>query len=93
MQLRLLAQFGHNLTIAGRDTYEFQAPGVHSPQRLRQINEIQHRVFAHIVKLSTLNEQRYPNDVLVSIMLEHEDKELEAQTRWAFEDALNRIGV
>ena len=38
-QLRVLATLGHNLTIAARDTYEFQAPGVRAPQRLRDINE------------------------------------------------------
>jgi hypothetical protein len=92
-QLRLLARFGHNLTVAARDTYEFQAPGVREPKRLRQINEIQHRVLAHILALSTANEWRYPDDVLISIMLEHKDEHLRAQTLWAYEDALKRVGA
>jgi hypothetical protein len=58
---------------------------------LRQINEIQHRVLAQILALSTRNERRYPDDVLISIMLEHEDKHLEVQAWWAFNDALKRI--
>ena len=93
MQLRLLARFGHNLTVAARDTYEVQQTGVHSPERLREINEIQHRVLAHILALSEGNEWRYPDDTLVSIMLDHEDKKLEAQTWWAFNEALKRIGA
>ena len=92
-QLRLLAAFGHNLTIAARDTYEFQAPGVRSPERLRGINEIQHRVFAHILKLSKSEGPRYPDDVLVSIMLENDDEHLRKQAIWAFEDAFKRINA
>ncbi len=92
-QLRLLASFGHNLTVAARDTYEFQAPGVREPMRLRQINEIQHRVLAHILALSKSNQFRYPDDVLISIMLEHDDGHLRAQALWAYEDALKRIGA
>jgi hypothetical protein len=92
-QLRVLAAFGHNLTIAARDTYEFQAPGVQAPQRLRDINEIQHRVLAHILALSTRDTRRYPDDRLLSIALEHGDQHLRAQTLWALEDALNRQAV
>lgn len=89
-QIRLLAGFGHNLTIAARDTYDFQAPGVRDPERLRQINEVHHRVFAHIRALTSSNEWRYPDDVLISILLEHEDKHLAEQTLWAFEEAIKR---
>jgi hypothetical protein len=89
-QLRVLAAFGHSLTIAARDTYEVQAPGVRAPQRLRDINEIQHRVLAHILKLTAGDARRYPDDVLVSIMLEQDDEHLAAQTLSALEDALNR---
>ena len=89
-QAQFLALFGHNLTIAARDTYEFQASGVQAPDRLRAINEIQHRVLAHIHSLLAQCEQRYPDDVLVSIVLG--DYELvRAQARWAFEDALKKV--
>jgi hypothetical protein len=87
-QLRVLATFGHHLTIAARDTYEFQAPGVRAPQRLRDINEIQHRVFAHIVALVTVDASRYPDDVLLSIVLELGDEPLRAQSLRALADAL-----
>jgi hypothetical protein len=89
-QARFLALFGHGLTIAARDAYEFQAPGVRAPERLRAINEIQHRVLAHIHSLLTNGEWRYPDDVLVSIMLEHDDMHLHGQAMWAFEEALKK---
>jgi hypothetical protein len=40
--------------------------------------------------LSSANEWRYPDDVMVSIMLEHEDKHLAAQAQWAFNEAVIR---
>ena len=93
IQLRALATFGHNLTIAARDTYELQAPGVRAPQWLRDINEIQHRVFGHMLALhSGENASRYPDDVLLSILLEHGDDHLQVQTVWALADALERVG-
>jgi hypothetical protein len=93
MQIRVLASFGHNLTIAARDSYEFQAPGVRAPQRLRDINEIQHRVFAHISALHTADVARYSDDALLAILLEHEDDHLQAQSLWALSDALERLGI
>ena len=89
-QLRVLAALGHNLTIAARDTYEFQAPGVRAPQRLRDINEIQHRVFGHLVALTTIDGRRYPDDGLISIVLELGDEHVRAQSLWALRDALAR---
>jgi hypothetical protein len=86
----VLATLGHNLTIAARDTYEFQAPGVRAPQRLRDINEIQHRVFSHILALSTVDKWRYPDDDLISIVLDFGDEHVRAQSLWALQDALER---
>src|SRR5262245_40883744 len=84
-QMRFLAYFGHNLTIVARDTYDFQASTVRAPERLRAINEIQHRVLGHIQAMLTDSEWRYPDDALVSIFLEHDDQHLQRQAAWAFE--------
>jgi hypothetical protein len=89
-QIRVLAAFGHNLTIAARDTYEFQAPGVRAPERLRHINEIQHRVLAHMLALIVQDARRYPADSLLSIALEYGDEHLQVQTLRALADALDR---
>jgi hypothetical protein len=89
-QLRVLAALGHNLTIAARDTYEFQGPGVRAPQRLRDITEIQHRIFGHIAALAT-DSSRYPDDDLMSIVLELGDEHVRAQSLRALQDALTRV--
>ena len=89
-QLRVLPTFGHNLTIAARDTYEVRAPGIRATQQLHDMNEVQHRVFAHIVALLTVDAERYPDDVLLGILLEHGDEHLRTLTLCALEDALQR---
>lgn len=90
-QLIFLAKFGHNLTIVARDTFVPQSDGVHSPERLRKLSELQHRIFSHIHDLLSPSEGIRPDDVIVSIMLEQSDERLKAQTSWAFDDALKRV--
>jgi hypothetical protein len=90
VQLLVLATFGHNLTIAARDTYEFQAPGVRAPQRLRDTNEIQHRLFGHILALASVDGERYPDDDLISIVLDFGDEHMRGQSVWGLDDALKR---
>lgn len=87
-QLRFLAKFGHNLTLVARDTYVPGSDRVHAPERLRRLNETQHRVFGHLLALLSASKWRYPDDAIVSIMLEHDDDYLRSQVAWAFEDAL-----
>ena len=89
-QLSVLAAFGFNMTIAGRVTYVVGELGIRAPERLRAINEIQHRVMAHLLALVTQNGTRYPDDVLLSILLDQDDEELRARTLWALERAMNR---
>jgi len=64
---------------------------VRAPDRLRAINEIQHRVFSHLRTVLTEGERRYPDDVFVGILLDHEDDHLRVQAVWCFEDALKRV--
>lgn len=92
-QIRVLADFGFNLTIVGRDTYVAGELGVRDPERLRSINEVQHRVLAHLLELATEDDKRYPDEVLFSIVLEHDDEQLRVRTLWALNDALDRHGA
>jgi hypothetical protein len=92
-QLRVLAIFGHGLTIAARDTYEMGGTGLRWPERLRNINEVQHRVLAHIRALLLGDPKRYPDGILLSILFEHGDEHLRGQTLSALEDALNRAAA
>lgn len=46
-----LARLMHQLTVVGRDSYTFQADGLDSPEDLRRVNEIQHRVSACLLNI------------------------------------------
>ena len=80
-----LAHLMHELTIIARDSYEVGQEGLINPQRVRRINEVQHRVSDLLCALLQNNPHRYPDDVLVRIILEHpEDSALERQLGEAF---------
>ncbi len=81
----------HELTIIARDSYEVGGDSLTNPQRMRRINEIQHRVSDFLCALQRNNPHRYPDDHLVRIILEHpEDGELERQLNGAFERLTNQ---
>jgi hypothetical protein len=86
-QLQFLIAFSHCLTVAARDTYEFQKDGVVDPKRLRTINEVQHRVSGHALALLKGSAGRYPDDVLMSIFLNDKSEAERAGIVWAFENA------
>jgi hypothetical protein len=86
-----LAHLIHELTIVARDTYEVGQDGLTNPQRMRRINEIQHRISDFLCALLHNNPHRYPDDVLVRIILEHsDDSELERQLSEAFARLANQ---
>jgi hypothetical protein len=67
---RFLPLFGHELTVIARTAYEFQGPGVTDPRFLREINEIQHRIFGQLMAIGRGNRSSYlPLDVLASWLL------------------------
>ena len=69
-KVKLLVHFAHELTILARDTYERGTDSVAAPERLRVINEIQHRVTSFVDDLLNENNGRYPDEVLMKIILE-----------------------
>lgn len=80
-----LVQLMHEVTIVARGSYESGQDGLANPQRMRRVNEVQHRVSAFLLALLRNDSQRYPDDVLVKIVLEHpDDSELERQLSEAF---------
>lgn len=90
-EAHFLARLGHLLTVVARDSYEFQAPGVVDPVKLRQINEIQHRVFAQIAGLVSKGERVFDPVVMVAWLTAEEcDIELQDQCLQAFERAYVR---
>jgi hypothetical protein len=89
-----LALLAHELTIIARDTYEVEGDGLTSPNRMRAINEVQHRLMGVLVALLRGDPSRYPDGVLVRIVLEHpEDAVLQRQLREAFARALSLTSV
>jgi hypothetical protein len=90
-QVKLLSRFGFNLTVAARDTYAAGSEALSDPRRLRQINEVQHRVFSHIGKLINNDPDRYPDDVLISMLLHHDNLALCSQAERAFLEAASYV--
>ena len=83
-----LIRLAHALTILARETYEVGGEGLTQPARLRLINEIQHRVMGFLIALRAHDTRRYPDEVLVRIILEHpEDSDLQRQV-WEMFDRL-----
>ncbi|HVF51788.1 MAG TPA: hypothetical protein VNA19_17015 [Pyrinomonadaceae bacterium] len=80
-----LAGLIYELTIVARDSYEVGGEGLTNPQRVRRLNEVQHRVSSFLCALLCNDSKRFPDDVLVSLILEHPDDEaLERELRAAF---------
>lgn len=75
-----LLLLAHALTVLARETYEPGGDGLTEPSRLRRINEVQHRVLSSLIALRRGGRKRYPDDVVVRLILEHpEDLELQRQ--------------
>jgi hypothetical protein len=90
-EAKFLARLGHWFTVIARDCYEFQAPGVVNPIKLRQINEIQHRVFAQIAGLVSKGERIFDPVVMVAWLTAEEcDIELQDQCLEAFSRVYSR---
>lgn len=86
-----LAHLMYELTIITRDNYEVGHDGLTNPQRVRRINEVQHRISDFLCALLGNNSHRYPDDVLVRIILEHpDDSDLERQLGEAFARLANQ---
>ncbi|WP_203322838.1 hypothetical protein [Pseudoxanthomonas beigongshangi] len=90
---RFLPLFGHELTVIARTAYEFQGPGVTDPRFLRDINEIQHRVFGQLMAIGRSNRSSYlPVDVLASWLLaENKAPRLKLEVTHAFVRAVQRF--
>ncbi|MGA9996683.1 MAG: hypothetical protein WBP93_14795 [Pyrinomonadaceae bacterium] len=86
-----LAHLMHELTTVARDSYEVGGNDLTNPQRVRRINEIQHRLSDFLLALLRDNPHRYPDEALVRIVLEHSgDSELEQQLNKTFTRLANQ---
>ena len=93
-QKEFLAQLSHELTILGRDAYEVGTENFTNPSQMRAVNEIQHRIALHLLALIKNNANRYPDEILVKVIIEHpQDKNFERKATRAFEQIVNKFAV
>ncbi|MBI1923860.1 hypothetical protein HYR99_06380 [Candidatus Poribacteria bacterium] len=91
-KIKLLVRLAHELTILARDTYEVGTDRVAAPERLRMINEIQHRVTSFVDDLLNEDIDRYPDEVLMKIILEcPSNLSFQEQLQRACESALSHL--
>ncbi len=89
-----LALLAHELTIVARDAYEVGEEGLTHPSRMRAVNEVQHRLTAFLAALLRGDPRRYPDDILVRILLEQpQDAVLQRQLAEAFARIRSRAGA
>ncbi len=93
-QKSFLAHFSHYLTVVARDAYEPGTENVANQPKMRRINEMQHRISSHLLALLENDSERYPDDVLIRIILEHSsNKVFELEIKRAFEQVAKRYTV
>ena len=93
-KVSLLLRLAHELTIIARDTYDSESDNLTNPVRTRTINEVQHRVLSFLIALRENNINRYPDDVLVGIIVDHpEDIELQRQLQEVFSRIVSQVAA
>jgi hypothetical protein len=93
-KMHFLIRLAHMLTIIARETYEVGGEGVTEPARLRLINEMQHRVTDFLRALVQHDPRRYPDDVLMKIVLEHpDDPDLQQQVQEAVARLIAQMAI
>jgi hypothetical protein len=68
-QLIFLTRLAHRLTLVGRETYDNHGR-VADSEKLRSINEAQHRISGQQLKMLINDERRYPDDVFANILVD-----------------------
>ena len=86
-QILLLAVYAHQLTITTRGGYEIGTESLSNGPYVRNMNEIQHRVTSAIVSRLRENSTRYPDDVLIDIIVGHNWKHLSCDFERAWRSA------
>ena len=86
-KLRVIALLCHNITIVSRDTYGDDG-GVKDSMRLRSLNEIQHRISAALVALTSEGSSVFPDNALVTMFFTpRDDIHLSRLLVFAFEES------
>lgn len=80
----------YELTIAGRTCYSIDSKGLDNPVLLREINELQHRLAAHIMNMGTDGGYVRSSSDLAALFLEpnYNDELLRREIRKSFINAI-----
>ena len=78
-----LLRVSHALSIMLRDAYPGQASERDGTAIMVRINEAQHRVAAHVLKIMLSDQKRYPDNVLFRILYECAPTEMRKASRIA----------
>lgn len=84
---RFLALLAHNLTVAARTYYEFQAPGITDPPRFREFNELLHCVTSYLGHILGGDEDIGWAAVVAQTVLEPDDARVAHYARQAWMQA------
>lgn len=85
VKIRVLARLCHDVTVIGRDTYGTTG-GVRTPERLRNLNEIQHRATGFLAALIEGDDSDCPNDAIALLFFgEQSDEYLRRLLGFAFD--------
>jgi hypothetical protein len=92
-QVRFLLRLAFRLTVVARDYYIPQSELLEDPVSVREINELQHRVTAHAFLVLSGDTRRYPDEVLLDIILKdtRERNGLRERVHRAFAEAYQFI--
>ncbi len=90
-KIDFLIRFSHALTIVGRECYDFGGTGVEHPKSLRYINEMQHRIMGAAMQLRGKGPDEDARNLVIELMLKHENALLRARSGWAFEYSISAV--
>ena len=91
--VRFLLRLAWRPAIVARHYYVPQSDELTDPTAVREINELQHRVTVHALAVLDENPKRYPDDVLLDVVLKDtpERNELRERVRQAFSETHSEI--
>jgi hypothetical protein len=87
LKLVFLASLSHQLTIAGRNSYEVGTEMLKKPEQLRKVNEIQHRVSACMRELLSGHSSVSFQQSIAGWVLRQTDEEFRNLMSWAWRRA------
>src|SRR5262245_39494441 len=92
-QVRFLLLLAHELTIVARNYYVPQTEQLEDPVAVRRVNELQHQILGHALRVHEGSPARYPDETIAEILLLEcpEDAGLRNLVHWAVSNAIRFV--